>query len=108
ITAGLRYSLLQPPYEVDGNQAAPNVDIGNLFAQRAKAQLAGQAYSPGQNAAFGLDGGLPPVQFGLSGQANGKQPYWNWDYKNLAPRFALAYSPNFDHGLLKSFFGSAG
>jgi hypothetical protein len=108
LTAGLRYSLLQPPYEIDGNQAAPTVSVDNLFEQRAKAQLAGQAYSPGQNAANGLSGGLAPITFGLSGQANGKQPYWNWDYRNLAPRLALAYSPNFDRGWLKSFFGGAG
>ena len=108
LTLGLRYSLLQPPYEVDGNQAAPTISIGDLFAQRAKTQLTGQAYSPGQNASTGLSGGLPPITFGLSGQANGKQPYWNWDYRNLAPRFALAYSPNYDHGWLKSLFGTAG
>jgi hypothetical protein len=108
VTAGLRYSLLQPPYEVNGNQAAPTISLGNLFAHRAKAQLTGQSYSPGQNAAAGLPGGLPPVEFGLSGQANGKQPYWNWDYKNLAPRFAIAYSPHPDRGWLRSFFGGPG
>ena len=108
VTAGLRYSLLQPPYEADGNQAAPTISVGNLFAQRAKAQLAGQAYSPGQNAAAGLPGGLPPIEFGLTGPANGKQPYWNWDYKDFAPRFALAYSPHADGGLWRSFFGGAG
>jgi len=108
VTAGLRYSLLQPPYEVDGEQAAPTIDIDKLFKQRAAAQLAGQAYSPGQNLANGLDGGIDPITFGLSGQANHDKPYWNWDYHNLAPRFALAYSPNFDHGLFKRFFGGAG
>ncbi len=108
ITGGLRYSLLQPPYETTGNQAAPTISIGGLFAQRAAAQLQGQTYSPGQNAANGVPGGPPPVVFGLSGQANGKQPYWNWDYKNFAPRLAVAYSPHFDHGFLRSFFGSAG
>jgi hypothetical protein len=108
ITGGLRYSLLQPPYEMNGNQAAPTISIGNLFAQRAKAQLAGQSYSPGQGAANGTGGGLPPLSFGLSGQANGKQPYWNWDYRNLAPRLAVAYSPHFDNGWLHQVFGSAG
>jgi hypothetical protein len=108
LTMGLRYSLLQPPYEVNGNQAAPRVSVGNLFAQRAKAQLLGQSYSPGQNAANGATGGLSPITFGLSGQANGKQPYWDWDYKNLAPRFALAYSPNFSQGWLHRVFGPAG
>jgi hypothetical protein len=108
ITAGLRYSLLQPPYEANGNQAAPTISIGNLFAQRAKAQLAGQSYSPGQGLANGTGGGLPPLSFGLSGQANGEQPYWNWDYRNLAPRLAVAYSPHFDNGWLHRVFGSAG
>jgi hypothetical protein len=37
LTAGLRYSLLQPPYEINGEQAAPTIDIDNLFKQRAKA-----------------------------------------------------------------------
>jgi hypothetical protein len=104
VTAGLRYSLLQPPYEVNGVQAAPTISIGNLFAQRAKAQLAGQAYSPGQ----GAPGSPAPIQFALSGQGNGKQPYWDWDYKDLAPRFAIAYSPHADEGWLRRVFGGPG
>ena len=107
LTAGLRYSLLQPPYEANGNQAAPTISIGNLFAERAQEQLLGKSVSPGQNAANGFPGGPAPLTFGLSGQANGKQPDWDWDYKNLAPRLALAYSPNYDHGWLRSFFGAA-
>ena len=110
LTAGLRYSLLQPPYEVNGNQASSNISVGDFFAQRGRAMLQGQAYSPGQNATAvpQLPGGLPPILFGVSGQANGKKPYWNWDYKNLAPRFAIAYSPHFDRGWLHSVFGNAG
>ena len=96
LTGGLRYSLLQPPYEANGNQAAPNISIGQLFAQRALAMEHGQTLSP------------PDIQFVLSGQANGKQPYWNWDYKDIAPRVALAYSPHADSGWLHSLFGSAG
>jgi hypothetical protein len=108
LTAGLRYSLLQPPYEANGNQAAPTISMGNFFAQRARAMSQGQAYSPGQNAAQQLTGGLPPVTFDISGQANGKKPYWNWDYRDLAPRFAIAYSPHWDSGWRRSVFGSAG
>ncbi len=108
ITGGLRYSLLQPPYEVNGNQAAPTISIGNLFAQRAQANAMGVPYSPGQAATNGFGTSPAPITFGVSGQANGKQPYWNWDYKNLAPRFALAYSPNFDSGFGRKFFGTAG
>src|SRR5258708_39262795 len=51
-------------------------------------------------------GGL--VQMALSGQANGKQPYWVWDYKNLAPRLAFAYSPHASSGFLHSLFGGPG
>jgi hypothetical protein len=108
VTAGLRYSLLQPPYETAGNQAAPTVSIDSIFEQRAKTQLLGQAYSPGGNLAQGLPGGVPPVQFGISGQANGKQPYWNWDYKDFAPRLAVAYSPTADSGWRRTLFGGAG
>jgi hypothetical protein len=108
VTAGLRYSLLQPPYEENGQQAAPTISVGSLFAQRGQAMLSGQSYSPGQNATNGSGGGLAPITFGLSGQANGKQPYWQWDYKNLAPRLALAYSPGFDKGWLHGLFGGPG
>jgi hypothetical protein len=95
ITGGLRYSLLQPPYEANGNQAAPDISIGDMFAKRAFAMEHGQAY-------------IPEVHFVLSGQANGKRPYWNWDYKDIAPRLALAYSPHADSGWLHGLFGGAG
>jgi hypothetical protein len=108
LTAGLRYSLLEPPYETDGNQAAPTISIDSLFKARAQMQFAGMPYSPGQNAAQGLAGGLPPIQFNISGQANGKKPYWNWDYTNFAPRIAMAYAPHADSGWLRSLFGTAG
>jgi hypothetical protein len=108
VTAGLRYSLLQPPFETNGNQAAPSVSISDIFASRGRLQATGQSYSPGQNATNGVSGGLPPVSFALSGQANGKQPYWRWDYKNLAPRLALAYSPSFDEGWMHRLLGGAG
>jgi len=108
ITAGMRYSLLQPPYETTGNEAAPTISIDSLFQARAHAQFQGQAYSPGQNAAQGLTGGVAPIQFGITGQANGQKPYWNWDYKDFAPRLAIAYSPHADGGWLRSLFGAAG
>jgi hypothetical protein len=99
-TGGLRYSLLQPPYEIHGNQVAPTISMNNWFKQRGQAMLQGQtlnSYTPGGE-----------VQMALSGQANGKAPYWAWDYKNFAPRFAFAYSPHADSGFLHKLFGSAG
>ncbi len=95
LTYGLRYSLLQPPYETDGNQVAPNISLDQFFKTRMQAMQSGDAYAPN----FQLD---------LSGKANGKQPYWAWDYKDIAPRVSLAYSPGFKDGLLGSLFGGPG
>jgi hypothetical protein len=95
LTGGLRYSLLQPPYETHGNQAAPNISLNQFFQQRAQEMLQGEVFSP-------------TITFNISGQANGKQPYWNWDYKNLAPRIAFAYSPHSEHGFFHKLFGGAG
>jgi hypothetical protein len=99
LTGGVRYSLLQPPYEVHGNQVAPNVRLSQWFHDRFNAMNAGQTWNS-QN------GGL--VTMDLSGQANGKQPYWDWDYKDIAPRVALAYSPHAESGFLHKLFGNAG
>jgi hypothetical protein len=95
LTFGLRYSLLQPPYETNGNQATPTPSLSTFFNHRAIAGEAGYGYQP-------------PLSFALSGQANGKQPYWNGDYKDLSPRFAFAYSPNNDSGFLHKLFGAKG
>ena len=57
--------------------------------------LAGQTYNP-------------LVTFALSGQANGLAPYWAWDYGNVAPRLAFAWSPKPEGGLWKRVFGDPG
>ena len=95
LTFGARYTLLQPPYETTGTQVAPSVSLHDWFNKRGQAMLAGQTYAP-------------VVQFNLSGQANGKQPYWAWDYKDIAPRIAFAWSPSSDRGILRKLFGGAG
>ncbi len=100
LTGGVRYSLLQPPYETNGNQVSPSISLNNWFKERGNAMRQGQTlYSQ-------MPGGL--VQMALGGQANGKQPFWGWDYKDIAPRFAFAYSPHADGGFLHKLFGSAG
>lgn len=95
LTFGARYSLLQPPYETTGTQVAPTTSIGNEFATREKDQQLGIVYNP-------------LLSFDLAGQANGKKPYWNWDYKDVAPRVALAWSPSYSSGFLGRVFGGAG
>jgi len=95
LTYGLRYTLLQPPYETTGLQVSPDTSLNQWFSSRAKAMYAGQVYDP-------------LIGFSLSGQANGKQPYWAWDYNNFAPRVALAYSPNADSGWTRKLWGGPG
>jgi Carboxypeptidase regulatory-like domain len=96
LTYGLRYSLLQPPYETTGTQVAPTPDISDWFRNRYIGMTQGQSVQP-------------ILRFALSGQANGKPPIWNWDYKDLAPRFAFAWSPNFaKESWLGKVFGESG
>ncbi len=95
LTYGLRYSLLEPPYETTGTQVSPTISLNSYFKDRAAAMLQGQVYDP-------------LISFDLSGQANGKAPYWAWDYKNLAPRLALAYSPGGHGGWGEKLWGGAG
>ena len=95
VTYGARYSLLQPPFENRGNQVAPTVDMDQWFKTRGQDALSGSVVQP-------------DLTFGLSGQGNGGKPYWAWDYKNLAPRFAIAYSPHAASGFWHALFGDAG
>src|SRR5260370_7339628 len=50
----------------------------------------------------------PVVQFGLSGTANGKEPYWGWGGKVIGSRVAFAWSRGADSGLLRKLFGGLG
>ncbi len=96
LTFGLRYSLLQPPYETTGTQVAPTPGISQWFRNRYIGMANGQSVQP-------------LLSFALSGQANGKAPIWNWDYKDAAPRFAFAWSPNFPtSSWLGRMFGGPG
>jgi hypothetical protein len=95
ITYGLRYSLLQPPYEADGNQVSPTVNMQQWFENRINNMYQGVVDQP-------------LLSFDLSGQANGKKPYWGWNYNNVAPRFAIAYSPSAPSGFWHTILGDKG
>lgn len=96
LTFGARYSLLQPPYETSGTQVAPTPGIHQWFRNRYMGMAQGQSIQPVFN-------------YVLSGQANGKAPIWNWDHKDIAPRFAFAWSPNFEkESWLGKIFGESG
>ena len=95
------YSLLQPPYEVNGNQVSPTVSTSDWFKKTRPGHVGRPAVLLGHPRRIGSDGAL-----GRS--AMDKKPFWGWDYKDIAPRVAFAYSPHADEGFLHKLFGSAG
>jgi len=95
ITYGLRYSLLQPPYEADGNQISPTLNMHQWFQNRINSMFQGVVNQP-------------LITFNLSGQANGGKPYWAWNYNNFAPRLAFAYSPHPEGGFWHKLLGDKG
>jgi hypothetical protein len=98
VTYGVRYDILEPPYETTGTQVAPTISLHNWFNDRAAAAYQGQAYSVSNPNGVG---------FTLAGQANGKSPYWSYDYKDIAPRFAVAYAPK-GEGWTRKLWGGQG
>jgi hypothetical protein len=99
VTLGLRYSLFSPPWEANGLEVTPTESLNTWFNNRG----------------IGMNNGVPSIDaplvtFGWSGPANpgGKTGYYGWDFGNLGPRAAFAWSPGYDDGLFKSLFGGAG
>lgn len=80
LTLGLRHTILQTPYETNGQQIAPTIDTHQWFLNRGAAAAKGQLYEPDLN-------------FAPLGQARGLRAYWPTNWNNLAPRLAVAYSP---------------
>ena len=92
LTMGLRYGLSRPVYETQGYQAAPSVSLQEYLDRRVAAAAAGNNYTD-------------PLVVELAGPANGKKSYYPWDKNNFQPNVAVAWSPNFKDGWLKTVFG---
>jgi hypothetical protein len=93
VTAGLRYSLERPVYETQGFEVSPLVPLSTYFSDRLSAAALGNNFSD-------------PIVVDRSGPVNGGRPMYNWDKDNFQPRIAVAWSPSFEHGLLRALFGS--
>lgn len=81
LTFGLRHTLMQVPYERNGQEVVPTVNLGQWLDARWQGAAKGEVVDP----TFGFTQG---------GRANGKPGFWNMDKLNLAPRFAVAWAPN--------------
>jgi carboxypeptidase family protein len=89
VTAGVRYNLYSPPWEVNGLQLAPSIPLGTWFETRQQNMLKGIP-----------DNALPPLTLDLAGPANGKKGFYDWDYNNFGPRVAAAWTPHATRGFL--------
>jgi hypothetical protein len=95
LTYGLRWDYHTVPYEINGFQSVPSINENTYLADRVQAGLAGQS---------GADT-IPFVSYSLGGPANKGPGFYKPDYKDLGPRFALAYSPTFKDGLMHAVLG---
>ncbi len=95
LTAGLRYSLTPPIYEVNGQQVSPNIRIGDWFDQRGGLAQQGKSQMEAGRISF-----VPRDQ--------GGRPLYDFHKKNFAPRIALAWSPQASSGLLGFLTGGPG
>jgi hypothetical protein len=91
---GVRYQLESPPWETNGVQVAPNVNMTQWLTER------------GLNAYQGITGAnAPTISYGLAGSANGKPGFYNYQKLNFAPRGSFAYTPRPTSNWLKRLFG---
>jgi hypothetical protein len=95
ITGGIRYSLMPPVHEANGQQVSPDKKLADWLGQRGA--LAAQGLS---------QAGAGDISFILSSMPGGRDMYpYN---RNWAPRIGLAYSPSGKSGLGKLLFGEEG
>ncbi len=96
ITGGLRHTILQTPYETNGQQVQPTINIHDWFKTRAVQAAQGNSVQP-------------DISFAPAGQARGLKPFYPMNWKNIAPRFAIAFSPATEDGsLMNKLLGGAG
>lgn len=93
VTMGLRYGLSMPVYETQGFQVAPNIPLQTYFERRVAASARGENYTE-------------PLIMDLVGPANNKPGFYALDKNNFQPRVAIAWSPNFESGFLRTLFGN--
>jgi hypothetical protein len=94
VTYGLRWSLFPPPWEVNGFQASPDVNLGTQFDQLVQNMNQGTGYQS-----------TPQLGFVRGGPANHGPGWYNFEKSDFSPHISVAYSPHPNGGWLRSLFG---
>jgi hypothetical protein len=101
LTYGLRYQFNSVSYEVNGLEAAPDLNFNQAISPRIANGLAGNTGCPG--ASCGLVN--PLLSYSLAGKANNAAPLYHPDWHDFQPRFAFAYNPSGVSGPLGRLLG---
>jgi hypothetical protein len=94
---GLRYELMSPVWETNGQEVAPTLGLQQWFAERNSIAQQGLP-----------DNSLPLLQFDVAGPSYNKPGLYNWQTKNFSPRVSFAWSPQPAGGWLEKLFGANG
>ncbi|HWB33002.1 MAG TPA: carboxypeptidase-like regulatory domain-containing protein [Acidobacteriaceae bacterium] len=81
ITYGIRHTILQTPYEVNGQQVQPSISLHDFFNTRVYQASKGVVDQPN-------------FSFSPSGKANNGKPFFPMSWKNFSPRIGVAYALN--------------
>jgi hypothetical protein len=81
VTLGVRYTLLQTPFETNGQQIAPTIDTDAWYKKRESAAQQGQVYEP-------------LISLAPAGKGNHLPGYWPQQKNNFAPRAGIVWAPN--------------
>ena len=95
LNLGLRWSIFPPPWEINGFQASPNVNLGKVFSQNEINMKNGIGYAD-----------QAVISFGPGGNANNGPGLYSTQKTNFSPRVSVAYSPRAEGGLFRALFGA--
>jgi len=84
MTVGLRYSLLQTPWETNGQEVTPTINTDAWYKNREACALQGEYQGNCESS----------LTFAPAGKYYGKPGLYPENKKNIAPRFAIVYAPN--------------
>ena len=101
LTYGLRYQFNSVSYEVNGLEAAPDLNFSQTISPRIANGLTGNTGCPG--ASCGLVN--PLLSYSLAGKANNAAPLYHPNWHDFQPRIAFAYNPSGVSGPLGRLLG---